>query len=181
MYYTVIMKRKGFTLVELILVMALLAILAIMLIGNFNASLKKGRDAQRKNDLSQLQKALEIYYEDNKSYPSFTSIFNKKLCPNDICTVGGITYMVKTPSDPTTTKYKYVYYPAPAQNGITSYYYLYSYIENDQDQGPNVSMGGYDDPFGGSTTECGASTTQIFCRYYVSSSNAPQLTPRPTP
>jgi len=166
--------------VELVLVMALLAILAVMLIGNFNASLKKGRDAKRKNDLSQVQKALELYYEDNKSYPTFTNIFSKKLCTNDICVVGSTIYMVKTPSDPTSTKYKYVYFPAPTTAiGVSPYYYLYSYIENDQDVGPNVNRGGYVIPADTDLTECGASTDTVFCRYYVSSSNAPQLTPSP--
>jgi general secretion pathway protein G len=175
------MKKKGFTLIELILVMALLAILAIMLIGNFNAALKKGRDAQRKNDLAQLQKALEMYYEDNKTYPTFTNIFGKKLCLADNCTNARPSYMVKTPTDPSSSKYTYVYYPGPALNGFSNYYYLYSYIENDQDQGQNVNMSGFINPDDASTTECKAvgSTTSTLCRYYVSSSSAPQLTPAP--
>lgn len=173
------MKHKGFTLVELILVMALLSILAIMLIGNFNAVLKKGRDAQRKNDLAQLQKALEIYYEDNKSYPTFTAIFNKKLCKNSSCAVGDTNYMVRTPNDPNSSKYTYVYIPAPVENNKSTYYYLYSYIENDQDQGPNVSMTGFINPIDSTTTECGVVVNNTYCRYYISSSSAPQLTPAP--
>lgn len=173
------MNKKGFTLIELILVMALLAILAIMLIGNFNAVLKKGRDAQRKNDLAQIQKGLELYYEDNKTYPTFTAIFGKKLCKNANCAQGDTSYMIKTPNDPSSSKYIYIYSPAPVQNNTSSYYYLYSYIENDQDQGPNISMTGYLDPVDASTTECGVVTNNTYCRYYAASSNAPLLTPAP--
>lgn len=174
------MKYKAFTLVELILVMALLAILTVLLIGNLNSSLKKGRDAQRKNDLAQLQRALELYYEDNKGYPSFTSIFGKKLCQDLTCVVGEAGYMVKTPNDPNTASYQYIYYPAPTgSSGKSSYYYLYSYIENDLDKGSNVSIPGFVNPYDLNITECGASTPQVVCRYYSSSSNAPQLTPAP--
>lgn len=173
------MEHKGFTLIELILSMTLLAVLALMLIGNFSTTLKRGRDAQRKNDLSQLQKALELYYEDNKSYPTFTNIFNKKLCLDDNCGLGGTVYMVKTPTDPSSSKYTYIYYPEPVQNGISSYYYLYSYMENDLDQGQNINNNGFVNPGDASITACGVAPISVYCRYYVSSSNAPQLTPAP--
>lgn len=160
-------RKKGFTLIELMLVMVLLAILALLLVGNFNSTLKRGRDSARKSDLSQLQKTLELYYEDNKTYPPFTDIFNKKLCTADNC-ITGTTYMIKTPKDPSSV-YKYVYAP---QNGGSSYY-LYSYIENDLDQGSGVSMSGYT-----TSVMCDVANTTP-CRYYVSSSNAEPLTPNP--
>ncbi|PIP15252.1 hypothetical protein COX47_00635, partial [Candidatus Roizmanbacteria bacterium CG23_combo_of_CG06-09_8_20_14_all_35_49] len=58
------MNRKAFTLIELLLVIIILGVLATLIIGNFFTSLKKGRDARRKGDLEQIQRALEMYYED---------------------------------------------------------------------------------------------------------------------
>lgn len=161
-------KRKAFTLIEIILVMVLLAIITGILLTNFNSSLKRGRDAQRKNDLAQIQKALEIYYSDMQAYPSFTTFFGGKLCTTVACSTSERVYMQRTPVDPNET-YEYVY--VPEATASPSYYYLYSYIENDKDVGINVSLTGFT-----SDVEC---TTGQLCRYYVSSTNAPQLTPHP--
>ena len=166
--------KKSFTLIELLLAMALLSILIVLLLGNFNTTLKRGRDQQRKNDLSQVQKALELYYEENQSYPAFDVISpnpSKKLCKSQLCG-GGTTesvYMVKTPKDPSAAyTYKYVYEAV----ALPSYYYLYSYIENDLDQGSGVSIKGYS-----TGVKCDAANSTTLCRYYVGSSNAAILTP----
>ncbi len=166
------MKYKAFTLIELLLAMAIMGILAVMLIGNFNTTMKRGRDAQRKNDLSQLQKALELYYEENSRYPigwASNDIFRKKLCTTPSCLASETVYMIKTPNDPSSS---FTYRYEPDANG--SSYYLYTYIENDLDQGSAVSLTGY-------TTgeKCDAAKTTVDCRYYVGSSNAATLTPNP--
>ena len=72
-------KTKGFTLIELTVVIAIMAILALLTVPNFIIVRQKGRDVQRKNDLKQLQKALELYKGDsqaldlNLQYPSNAS------------------------------------------------------------------------------------------------------------
>jgi len=154
--------------------MALLAILALLLIGNFGTTLKRGRDARRKNDLNQLQKALETYYEDNKTYPTF-DIFsgpNRKFCKTISCSSGETVYMIKTPTDPIST-YVYKYVPETPSGGVSVYYYLYSNIENSLDQGSGVSFTGFTD-----LTKCDIADI-VSCKYYVSSSNAAPLTPNP--
>ena len=61
---------RGFTLVELILVMAIIAILTTFITGGLGSSQVKGRDAQRKSDLRQMASALELYYQDYGEYPA---------------------------------------------------------------------------------------------------------------
>jgi len=63
-------KNFGFTLMELLIVIAILGLLATIGLGSFRTSQMKGRDAQRKSDLSQIQKALEMYYNDYSGYPA---------------------------------------------------------------------------------------------------------------
>ena len=64
------MKNRGFTLIELLVTMGIIAVLTGMAVFNFNQSRIRARDVQRKNDLSQMQKAMEIYKNDKGSYPA---------------------------------------------------------------------------------------------------------------
>ena len=64
------MKNKsGFTLVELLVVIAILSLLATVGFGQYRTSQKKASDAQRKADLGNIARAIEMYYNDNGSYP----------------------------------------------------------------------------------------------------------------
>lgn len=63
------MKNKGFTLVELLIVISILGILATIALVAFNSSQIRGRDAQRKSNLSEVAHALEIFYSDYNKYP----------------------------------------------------------------------------------------------------------------
>ncbi|MDO8497086.1 MAG: prepilin-type N-terminal cleavage/methylation domain-containing protein [bacterium] len=95
--------KKGFTLLELILVIAIMGVLAAMVSGNFITSLKKGRDSRRKGDLEQVQKAVEMYYEDKKMYPLTTELsFSGPVGTGSSLydPVSGKIYMQKIPNDP---------------------------------------------------------------------------------
>lgn len=162
-------KRKGFTLIELLVVIFILGVLASLISNTFFTSLKKGRDARRKADLEQIQKGLEIYYEDNRAYPTqapdpgflFGNEFSK--------VIGTKTkiYMKKVPNDPINgLDYKYVY------DSTEDAFKLYACMENNQQILP------YDaalSPAGGFTcsTECFArdGQTQITCIWGLSSPN----------
>ena len=159
--------KQSFTLIELLLSMALLSILATLLIGNYLTTLKRGRDQQRKNDLSQIQKALELYYEDHATYPTFTVTDKSKFCTSQNCSVIGETvYMVKIPKDPSSSfTYRY-------ESSDGTYYYLYSYIESDKDVGANVNKNGYTND-----ERCDSAKATLKCRYYIGSPNAVPLTP----
>lgn len=65
--------QKGFTLVELLIVIAIIGVLAALLMSNFIGVRQRARDAQRKSDLKQIQSALEIFRSDIGSYPNCTS------------------------------------------------------------------------------------------------------------
>lgn len=61
---------RGFTLIELLIVIAIIGILASFIIANMSESRAQARDAERLNDLKQIQVALELYYNRNKEYPA---------------------------------------------------------------------------------------------------------------
>lgn len=64
------MKMHGFTLIELLVVIAIIGLLATFAVVQMANTGPKARDAKRKADLRAMQKALELYYANNESYPS---------------------------------------------------------------------------------------------------------------
>lgn len=117
-------NKKGFTLIELLVVIAILGILATVGLGSFQSSQMKGRDAQRKHDLSQISKALEMYYNDRKIYPPAADIVFGATWEDAQETV----YMKTIPDDPRGCSYKYV------QKDSGKGYALYARLENLQDK-----------------------------------------------
>jgi prepilin-type N-terminal cleavage/methylation domain-containing protein len=63
------MKKQGFTLVELLIVVAIILILAILIFVNFRNQIAKANDAKRKSDLVRIQRSLEEHYNDQRAYP----------------------------------------------------------------------------------------------------------------
>ena len=93
--------KTGFTLVELLVVMGITAIMAagmISLIGQ--GPQKYGRDSRRKADLETIRSALEMYRQDNGSYPNQTLVNWKTVL------VGG-KYIQAVPVDPKNNEYSY--------------------------------------------------------------------------
>lgn len=63
-------KQKGFTIVELLIVIVVIAILAAISIVAYNGIQERARDSQRVQDVKTIAKALEMYYLDNNTFPS---------------------------------------------------------------------------------------------------------------
>jgi len=63
-------KENGFSLIEIMVVISIIAILSSISIFALNEARISGRNAKRKADLSQIASALELYKADCNFYPS---------------------------------------------------------------------------------------------------------------
>lgn len=129
---------KGFTLVELLIVISIIGVLTTLLLANFIGVRQRARDAQRKSDLRQIQSALELFRSDQASYPQTLPNCNNSIKSPDCATS---TYMQNVPRDPMGSSYynggKYFF----SSNGTT--YTLGACLENSSDpQGTSTSPGG---------------------------------------
>lgn len=61
--------KKGFTLIELLVVIAIIGLLSSVVFASLNSARGKARDAKRLADIREIEKALELYYNDVGSYP----------------------------------------------------------------------------------------------------------------
>ncbi len=110
-------KTTGFTLIELLVAILIVGILATIGFQTLGPSQIRARDANRKNDLRQIQNALRLYYNDRGKYPdNDASDFSIKGCAdgNSKCAwgsawaIGTTVYMQILPDDPTPARdYRY--------------------------------------------------------------------------
>jgi prepilin-type N-terminal cleavage/methylation domain-containing protein len=67
-------QQIGFTIVELLIVIVVVAILAAITIVAYNGIQSRARDAERSQDIISIQKVVELYYTDKGVYPSHTQL-----------------------------------------------------------------------------------------------------------
>ncbi|MCA9336493.1 MAG: prepilin-type N-terminal cleavage/methylation domain-containing protein [Candidatus Saccharibacteria bacterium] len=65
-------NKSGFTLIELLVVIVIIGILVGITLFVYRGAQGRARDAQRKTDIANIAKAMELYYVDNGYYPPAT-------------------------------------------------------------------------------------------------------------
>lgn len=113
-----LVNKKGFTIIELLIVIAIIGLLATISIVALNGARQKGRDAKRVVDIRQVQIALDLYFDDNNAYPvTATSLVLGSTAAAKLCNGGFVptstsctkTYMNMVPSNPTPGGSAYTY------------------------------------------------------------------------
>lgn len=84
---------KGFTFIEVMVGVAIIALLTLAVVQAMRNKIDRGNDAKRKADLQKISIALEEYYSDNECYPTSSML-------ND-CGGGALRpYLSSIPCDP---------------------------------------------------------------------------------
>ena len=113
------MKRRGFTLIEVLVSATIISVLVAIGVVSFQSVNKRSRNTKRKADIEQVRSALEMYRADMGYYPSSGSgtWTDVSSLSTDLVT----TYIAVIPSDPTLTV-TYRYKATNAQGTPTRYY-----------------------------------------------------------
>jgi len=126
MLFTARKTSKGFTLIELMVAISIVAILATIGLVMYNKAQQSARDSKRIGDLQEIQKALEQYYATNNKYPgtngdtntlsATASYFQNGVVPTDPLNNATYSYSYITCS----TANKYLICAKALEGGCTS-------------------------------------------------------------
>ncbi|MCX6793085.1 MAG: prepilin-type N-terminal cleavage/methylation domain-containing protein [Candidatus Falkowbacteria bacterium] len=118
-------KQNGFTFIELVTVVAVVAALMTLAVVSFNRPRIQGRDSKRVNDIKAIQTALELYYNRNNSYPTY-------IIPGQLLGSGNNVYLNPVPTN-----------QAPRNDGnCGNNEYTYSALDDNKDYEINFCLGG---------------------------------------
>lgn len=137
-----IFNKKGFTLIELMIVIAIIGILSAIILATFSTAKSQSRDTKRVSDLAQIQLALAGYFDRCGQYPAPVNYANSQIhenegiinnsmltetsasCPSGI-TLG--TFIESIPLPPNSSSGEvYIYYTDQASDD----YFLQTTLEN---------------------------------------------------
>ena len=63
-------NQRGFTLIELLVVIGIIGVLATIVLGAVNSAREEANDSRRISDIRQMQRALELAFDENGEYPT---------------------------------------------------------------------------------------------------------------
>ena len=115
-------NSKGITMIELLIVIAILAVLMLVLLWSLRGQTYKARDAKRKADIDAYEKIFEDYFNDKEQYPPLGSL---AICNSDVLS----PYLKKILCDPGPANEPYFYWV----DADGTAYAICADLENDKD------------------------------------------------
>ena len=117
--------ERGFTLIEILVVIAIIGLLSLIVFASFDDSKKKARDSARHADIQQLAAALQTYGVTYGEYPS------------DLADLVSVGLLFSIPTDPLNDGDNVYTYEnscaSPSVTGDTQYYRLWTIGEREQE------------------------------------------------
>ena len=151
------MKLRAFTLIELLITITIISILLAAITISYQNAQKKTRDTKRKNDIVAIASALELYFEQNGTYPDLPSAIDVQSTnalqwenQSGGSIAGGLVgggFIKDLPVDPinvagtdldTNFQYSYIAYVLPSTQ--EHQYTILANLENNKDPDRNFSV-----------------------------------------
>lgn len=129
------MLKKGFTLIEMLVVISIIGVLASLAIISYTGTQKSARDTQRKSDLRQYQNSLEVFANKNNGFYSSRTSQNGVSASDTLCDDLGITNCPSDPREEDDPTFSYKYQTDGSDSGDTDAinYILWAKLENTAD------------------------------------------------
>ena len=166
--------KRGFTLIEVLVVVALLAIFALLTLSSFTQQRLRAEDTKAKTDLAMLKIAFENYYNDHSCYPPPTWFDSADDCGS----AQFAPYLNTLPCDPKTGM------PYPLETDVTgcNWFKLYAHFSfpdaDAQAMAQRSPTGSTKGNYGISSSNVGVS---VFYEPLASTIPLPSSTPSSTP
>lgn len=136
-------RQKGFTIVELLIVIVIIGVLAALVIVTYNGMQGRGRDARRQTDIRNVKAAIEQYKADNSFYPAVCPSDNTGCSASDLAAVLVPGYIKAIPQDPQYPASGKLYYYVRGPQANDSYaLYIPAYeVRSACKTGANINTG----------------------------------------
>ena len=144
--------QAGFTIIELLIVIAIIGILATLVLTNFQGAQARGRDSVRQSDINAVFTKLEEYYTTNQNeYPVGTAITSANATTvfpgidpqslvdedgDDISVTYADTTTAPTPTPDTDTEYILAFYGSGCSNAAPCDKYVLSTFQETDEANP---------------------------------------------
>jgi len=129
-------RQKGFSLLEILVVFAIIGLLSALAASSFASAQMRARDSARKSDMAQLRSSLELAKSDNGLYYFVAGNSGNVYATLKTFLQGG-GYMKSVPGDPKTGA-DYFYSSVSGSD-----YTLVACLENAKDSKADVNKNGY--------------------------------------
>ncbi len=114
-------RSRGFTLIEIMVVVVILGILATMVVPRVMNRPDQARRIKAENDIQAVKAALELYRLDNFNYPPSDQGLQSLVTPPQGNNSPGGAYLDKVPNDPWGNPYQYLNPGVKGEIDIFSY------------------------------------------------------------
>lgn len=136
-------STRGFTLLELLVVIALIGTLAAIVLSVLSGAQRDAKDKRRIADIQQIQKALELYHIDHSGYPKESEGANGNIGENEVFQQAIEAYVSGTPLDPINNDTYFYYYDGSHQCGNNVYAVVFArQMENIQNANYDALLAG---------------------------------------
>jgi len=103
MFKSFLKQRQGFTLIEIVAVLAILGMMAIMLMPSIDIASNRAKDTKMVSDLVTLDSAVKVYRMENEKYPKGLADLQNGYVANKVYNDAAGENIVYTPGDNTYT------------------------------------------------------------------------------